>query len=43
MEEITNLVYVDGNVFFTMCNVFVFVFVLEFFLTLINILRGIGK
>lgn len=43
MNEIVNLFYVPDNVLLTLTNIFVFVYMLEFFLCIINILRGVGK
>lgn len=43
MAELVNMIYVDGNSLLTLCNIFMFVFVLEFFLCLVNILRGLTK
>lgn len=43
MNEIIQLIYADGNIELTLVKMVAFMFVLEFVLSLINILRGIAK
>ena len=43
MNQIIELIYVNGNMALTISNMIAFMFILEFVLSLINLLRGVGK
>lgn len=43
MNQVIDLIYVNGNMALTLTNMIAFMFVLEFVLSLINILRGLNK
>lgn len=40
MQDLVNMIYVEGNILLTMCNIFIFTFVLDFVLSMCNILKA---
>ena len=40
MQDLINMIYVEGNILLTMCNIFIFTFALDFVLSMCNILKA---